>query len=93
MLSCKDASRLVSDSLDRQLSWRQRLSLRIHLLMCGVCARFRRQVLFLNQAAKQYISESRVGTGDAAVEARIADTRLAEDVRERIKQALRSPGP
>jgi len=34
MLSCKEATRLVSESLGRELPVRQRLSLRFHLMMC-----------------------------------------------------------
>lgn len=86
MLSCKDASRLVSDSLDRKLPWRQRLQLRIHLLICSVCARFRRQVLFLDQTASRYFDEGKVEVNDN-------ETRLDDDARERIKHALRSQRP
>ena len=81
MLSCKEVSRLVSESLDRELSWRQRLSLRMHLLMCSLCSRFRRQMLFLSDAAHAFAA-----AGEA--NALPAHIRLSPEARQRIKQAL-----
>ena len=34
---CRQASRLVSDRLDRELTLRERLHLWLHLAMCGLC--------------------------------------------------------
>jgi len=48
MLSCKETARLVSDGLDRRLSLWQRMNLRLHLMMCGACSAYRRQVAQLN---------------------------------------------
>ncbi len=43
MLSCKDTVRSASDYVDGRLSWRQRMALRLHLLLCDYCRRFLRQ--------------------------------------------------
>lgn len=41
MLSCKEfAHRYASDHLDGQLYWRQRVGVRLHLLLCDNCRRF-----------------------------------------------------
>ena len=85
MLSCQEVSRFVSESLDRELPLGQRLRVRIHLLMCRFCSRFRRQVLFLRDAARRYLT-----AGDET-ETSPADG-LSAEARARIKQALR-PGP
>jgi putative zinc finger protein len=50
MLSCKEASRLVSQGLDRRLGFAERLALRLHLLICDGCTNFSRQVAFLQKA-------------------------------------------
>jgi hypothetical protein len=50
MPSCKEISRLVTASLDCKPPLRQRLSMRLHFLMCSLCARFHRQILFLRDA-------------------------------------------
>lgn len=48
MLSCRTMTRLISDGLDRRLSWWERLGLGIHLLGCGPCRRFRRAAQWLH---------------------------------------------
>jgi hypothetical protein len=53
ILTCKEASRLVSQGLDRQLALGERLRLRLHLLICDACTNFRRQVDFLRAAVKK----------------------------------------
>jgi transcriptional regulator with XRE-family HTH domain len=58
MLSCKQASRLLSQSLDRRLTWRERTALRLHLTICDVCRRFGRQLLLLRQATRRMISQT-----------------------------------
>lgn len=41
MLSCRElAHRHASDYLDGQLSWRARLGVRFHLMLCDNCRRF-----------------------------------------------------
>jgi hypothetical protein len=54
MKTCKDISGLLSESMDRRLTWRERLAMRIHLLMCRSCSRFQQQVHFLRKAAGHY---------------------------------------
>jgi hypothetical protein len=54
MISCKDASRLVSRKEDAPLTYWQRLALRLHLSVCAACARFERQTRFLRTAMQKY---------------------------------------
>jgi len=49
-LTCKEASRLVSQGLDRRLGFAERLGLRLHLLICDGCTNFSKQVAFLRKA-------------------------------------------
>jgi hypothetical protein len=49
MLTCRHATRLISDTLDRSPSWFERLSLGVHLLGCEPCCRFRRAVRWLHR--------------------------------------------
>ncbi len=39
MLSCREVTRRASDYLDRELSLRQQLAIRLHLLLCASCRR------------------------------------------------------
>jgi hypothetical protein len=54
ILTCKQASRLVSQGLDRKLGFAERLRLRLHLLICDACTNFRRQLDFLRKALQRY---------------------------------------
>ena len=40
MLKCRDITLLASDYIDGRLSWRKRLSMLVHLLICAHCRRF-----------------------------------------------------
>ena len=50
ILSCKEATRLVCQGLDRRLGFGERLALRLHLAICDGCSNFRKQVAFLRKA-------------------------------------------
>lgn len=53
MLSCKEANVLMSQELDRNLSWKERLGLKLHVSMCDGCSNFRKQMTFLRKACKK----------------------------------------
>lgn len=58
MLSCKQASELVSQALDRPLSIRERWSVRFHLMICTACTRFSRQLAFMQATIEKFFSET-----------------------------------
>jgi len=62
MRSCREVSELVSKSLDVHLSLRERIAVRLHLMMCKHCSNFRKQMLFLRRAGAAYM-EHREKTG------------------------------
>lgn len=53
-MSCKEATRHISQMQDRPLSLRERVLLRLHLLVCVACSRFERQVRLLRMAMRKY---------------------------------------
>lgn len=78
MLSCKEASQLVSQSLDRPLSFGQRLSLRLHLLICKMCHQYAHQLRFLQRVARhlpEHLDESEA-------------PRLSDAAKQRIRRKL-----
>ena len=77
--SCREATRLQSDALDRLLPISSRLGLRIHLVLCQWCRRYGKQLRFLRRAAREH--------PDQGCEA--APHTLSPAARERIQQALR----
>ncbi len=44
MLTCKQASLIISQSLDNPLSRSDRMKLKFHLFICKACTRFNRQL-------------------------------------------------
>ncbi len=76
--SCKQATRLQSEAMDRQLPFLHRLGLRVHLLLCKWCRRYGKQLSFLRGAA-QDCAEHDLGTPPVT---------LSSEARERIKRAL-----
>ena len=84
MLSCKEAAKLVSEGLDRKLSFRRRMSLRLHVLMCRVCWRYIRQVRTLDELVSEHYR------GVLSVH---GPERPLGNAAERIKAALRRGEP
>jgi hypothetical protein len=58
MMSCKDATRLMSERYDRTLSLRERLSLKVHAAMCKGCSNYERHLEVL-RAASARVREGR----------------------------------
>ena len=44
MMNCHEATKLMSESQERQLSMTERMSLRMHLMMCSGCTNFKEQM-------------------------------------------------
>ena len=55
MLNCKQASELLSQAQDRDISLRERLSLRLHLLFCQGCRNFSSQLQVMRAACRRYL--------------------------------------
>lgn len=58
MLSCKESTRLISDAKERQLSTKEKLALRLHILICKPCQRFSAQLDMLSNLAKEYTKKA-----------------------------------
>lgn len=54
MLSCREVTRLVSESQERNLSIAEKLSLNLHTMMCDGCRNFSLQVPFLRKAMRAH---------------------------------------
>jgi hypothetical protein len=79
MLTCKDASHLISQRLERPLPFRQRWGLRMHLWLCASCRQFERQMDLMRLALRKL--------GERA-KADAASMELPPEARERIRKAL-----
>ncbi len=54
MMNCQQATRLISESQERPLSLPEKMTLKMHVLMCSGCKNFSLQVPFLSKAMKAY---------------------------------------
>jgi hypothetical protein len=81
MFCCKDVSQKVSESMDRKLPLHHRMFIRIHLMMCKYCSRFRRQLLLLREMSgfDQIVDASTEFSAGLSLEAQ-----------KRIKDSLKS---
>jgi Putative zinc-finger len=80
MINCKQASQLISQSLDRKLSLRERFSLRLHTFICDACRRFKQQLHFLRLALKRIGEQVENDTGIT----------LPSETKSRIAQSIDS---
>ena len=83
MKSCKEVSRLLSESMERKLSFGERIGLWFHLSMCKLCKGFSKDLQRLHEAA-------RLHARDVESDAICLDAALSAETRERMKRALKS---
>jgi len=76
MLTCKQVSQLVSESMEQKLSLRLRMAVRLHLMMCSMCRTYKRQTLQLRNAVQIYVRHE-------------SPEHLSEDASQRIKKELK----
>ena len=79
MFKCKEVTRMISESLDRELPFYQRIGIRMHLLMCKLCSRYRRQLLLMRETIRLQTASSE------DIESEIV---LPPGARERIKHLI-----
>ena len=75
--ACREVVPLISESLDRRLSWWESIKLRLHLWVCNWCARYLTQIEMLSDF---------LGLG--AEECELSSETLRLEARERIRRSL-----
>lgn len=84
MLNCRQATRLVSKSMDAKLSWPNRFWVWLHLLYCVWCRRYAAQLQFLRRAARNLPAEHSDSPARLSIEEK-------EQMRARLKKGLDQP--
>lgn len=54
MLNCHEVTRLVSEAQERPLRIKEKMSLKMHTMMCSGCRNFEKQIAVLSKASKAY---------------------------------------
>ncbi len=83
--ACKEMVRVMSESMERPLSLRERGLLKLHLWVCVWCVWYLEQQRLLREALR-----ARAASPEAAASPGVS---LSAEARERIKVALRRPLP
>jgi hypothetical protein len=81
---CKKIVALASQSLDRRLSWRERITMKLHMITCAACLRFFEQSKFLRRAMSEYYDRCSVDESDVT---------FGSEARERVKAAVQKAKP
>ena len=76
---CHDITRLLSQSMDRQLPLYTRMAIRLHFQICVWCKRYGEQLDTIRKASRS-IPEHSEGISNAS---------LSENARQRIQEAVR----
>jgi hypothetical protein len=78
MFNCRQIARLVSESMDRELSPGRRLGVRFHLLMCRHCARYRKQLHLMRRLLRSR----------ASTDAEYYTAAMNEQAKERLRMLI-----
>lgn len=54
MLTCRQATQLLSEQQDRQLLLKEQSGLQLHLMVCRSCRRFGKQIKTISVLSKAY---------------------------------------
>ncbi len=55
MERCRRITQLVSDGLDRRLTFGERLRVRFHLAICSACANFEKQMQYIRGYSRAFL--------------------------------------
>lgn len=78
--SCEVVTHKISESMDHKISYRERMQIKIHLMGCKFCERYRDQLLTI-QRMLQNLDQSH------------ADEHLTKEARIKIKRSIKDNLP
>jgi len=79
MLTCKEASRIISEGLDTKLPLYKQMMVRAHLAMCKTCGYYKKQISSIKNLLSHCDESDHLS----------APSSLPEDGRKRIRASLR----
>jgi len=80
MISCKKASRLMSEGMNRRLLIKEVMSLKLHLFFCAACKQVLKQLKGLRKLIRTYRNHLILESSNSS--------RLSQVVKDKIKQTL-----
>ena len=80
MISCEEASKLISESMDHKPPFWERINLKMHLTACKVCLAYMRKLHLLRRLVKEWASNAT---------SFLSDNSLSKESKTKIKLHLR----
>lgn len=80
---CKTITPTISELIDRQLSMREKITIKLHFLTCKACSNYLKQIKFLRQAMQV---QEKLFTNDTY----ISNAKMSVEAKDRIKKALKT---
>ena len=81
--TCQQMAPVMSESLERRLTLRERLALKLHLWVCVWCVWYLEQLRTMRAALRARAAHDEAATDDVD-----SAVKLSEEARERIRRAL-----
>ena len=79
-MNCKQATQVISQSLDRKLTLRERFVLKFHLIICNACKQFNQQLVALRSTFNKLT---------AAIE-NDTDIKMPSETKNRLLETIKS---
>jgi hypothetical protein len=76
IVSCQEATRLMSLSMERKLSFKESFNLKLHWMVCSLCGQFHKQIEGLRALLRSYSP--------------CAEHPLSSQAKDQIKQRLKT---
>ncbi len=84
MITCEEASRLISESMDHNLPFWEKLNLKTHLMLCKVCPTYMRQLHLLRRLVNEWAANANTF---------LSDQSLSRESKNKIKLHLKQSAP
>jgi hypothetical protein len=81
--TCKEVTRMASEAMERKLSLRQRLEMKLHLLICTLCMRYVKQLQLMHDTIQHHTAEIEKGAAPLP-------SALSNEARARMKRSLQA---
>ena len=78
---CDATTRIISEAMDRKVSLKERIRIRLHVFVCIGCARYKDQIQMLRDTVRK-------GAVRASTDRPMHIPPLSDDARERMKRRL-----
>ncbi len=86
MLSCKKIGELLSQAMDRKLSFREQLALKFHLFICKTCSCYDKQLQFIARSARRLMQPEKDNQGIPPL-SHEAEVRINNAIKQRLDKA------